>query len=152
MILKVLHLQLHNQKIQLKSDEAFIALLTIFIRVTTMNNENRNEKITQFTANVVGEMTPTLPTKRHHEIGKPLIGIIKKFSSFVHDRYGKQETVIVELESGELVSAILNGYLQEGIVRQDAQVNDFIFIDLLGKEFSKNGNCFNKFNLVIQKA
>ena len=148
MILKVLHLQLHNQQIQLKSDKAGIALLTIFIRVTTMNNE----KITQFTANVTGKMTPTLPTKRHHEIGKPLIGIIKAFSSFVHDRYGKQETVIVELESGEVVSAILNGYLQEGIVRQNAQVNDFIFIDLLGKEFSKNGNCFNKFNLVIQKA
>ena len=113
-----------------------------------MNNEN----FAQFKAHIAGEITHTLPTKRHHEIGNPLIGRIKEFSHFVHDRYGMQETVIVELESGESVSAILNAYLKEGIARQDAQVNDFIFIDLLGKEFSKNGNCFNKFNLVIQKA
>ena len=113
-----------------------------------MNNEN----FAQFKANFADGTALALPRYWKFEINKPLIGIIRAFSHFEHNRYGKQATVIVELESGELVSAILNGYLKEGVVRQDAQVNDFIFINFLGKEYSNNGNFFKKYNMVIQKA
>ena len=98
------------------------------------------------------EIAQTLPAIWKHEVNRPLIGRIKGFSSFLYDPIGKQETVIVELESGELVSAILNAYLSEGMRRQSGEINDLVLIDLLGKEFSNNGNCFNKFNLVIQKV
>jgi hypothetical protein len=88
----------------------------------------------------------------NHEINKPIIGTIKGFSNFQHDRYGQQETVIVELESGELVSAILTAYLSSGMRMQNASVNDLVLIQLLGKDRINNGNVFNKFNLVVRKT
>jgi len=99
-----------------------------------------------------GDTTQTFPTFWTHEVKNPLIGIIKGFGSFEHDRYGTQETVIVERESGELVSAILNEYLSNGIRLQNAAIGDLILIDFLGKERSHNGHQFNRFNLVIQKV
>ncbi len=98
-----------------------------------------------------GGMPRPLPTIWNHEMDKPLIGRIKEFSSFQHNKYGKQETVIVELESGELVSAILNEYLLEGMRRQRAEVNDFLLIQLQGTDLSNHGNRFKIFNLVIRK-
>ena len=92
-----------------------------------------------------------LPSIWTHEIGKPLIGQIKGFSNFQHSRYGLQDTVIVELESGELVSAILTDYLVEGMQRQNAKINDFVLIELLGKDLSRSGNAFNKFSLQVVK-
>ena len=110
-----------------------------------------NNVYARLKAIAAGERANPLPTIWTHEVNKPLIGRIKGFSRFQHDRYGMQETVIVELESGELVSAILNAYLIDGFSRQGAEVNDFLLIELLGKDYSKSGNCFNKFNLVIEK-
>ena len=40
----------------------------------------------------------------------PLIGTILAFDEFDHQQYGKQQTVIVERENGEVVSAILTSY------------------------------------------
>lgn len=99
-----------------------------------------------------GGMAHPLPTIWTHEIDNPLIGRIKGFSRFQHDKYGIQETVIVELESGELVSAILNDYLIEGMRRQRAEIEDFVLIQLMGKDLSNQGHRFNIFNLVIHKA
>jgi len=89
-----------------------------------------HNKFAKLKAIAAGEMAHPLPAIWVHEINKPLIGRIKGFSSFHHDRFGMQETVIVELESGELVSAILNGYLIDGFRRQDAEVNDFLLIGM----------------------
>lgn len=91
------------------------------------------------------------PTIWVHEVGNPLIGRIKGFSNFQHDRFGLQKTVIVELESGELVSAILNGYLEEGIRRKQARVNDFVLIQLLGKSSTNSGISFNRFQFEVMK-
>lgn len=109
-----------------------------------------HNKFAKLKAIAAGEMARLTIWK--HETKKPLIGRIKGFSSFHHDQYGMQETVIVETESGELVSAILNDYLIEGMRRQRAEVNDLLFIELLGQDNSKNGNCFNKYVLVIDKV
>ena len=65
------------------------------------------DKFAELKAIARGETAAPIPTIWHHEVGHPLIGIIRGFSRFQHDRFGMQETVIVELESGELVSAIL---------------------------------------------
>jgi hypothetical protein len=70
-------------------------------------NKAMNDKFAALMAISTGEATAPLPAIWTHEINKPLIGTIKGFSRFQHDRYGMQETVIVELESSELVSAIL---------------------------------------------
>lgn len=110
------------------------------------------DKFAELKAIAKGEATAPLPSIWTHEINKPLMGTIKGFSSFHHDRYGQQETVIVELESGESVSAILTPYLITGMRLQNAEVNDLVLIQLLGKEQSNHGNSFNKFNLVVQKA
>ncbi len=99
-----------------------------------------------------GKVNSQFPTFWNHEVNKPLIGTIKGFNNFHHDSYGQQETVIVELKSGEMVSAILNAYLITGMRMQNAAVNDSIFIELLGKDRSNNGNVFNRFNLVVTKT
>lgn len=110
------------------------------------------DKFAALKAIATGEATAPLPTIWAHEVNKPLIGTIKGFSRFQHDRYGMQETVIVELESGELVSAILNPYLIDGMRRQNAEENDLVLIQLICKDISAHGNTFNKFNLVVQKT
>lgn len=111
-----------------------------------------NDIYAQLKAIAASAKTHASPSNWTHEINKPLIGRIKRFSSFIHDRYGMQETVIVELESGDWVSAILSDYLIEGMRRQRAEIDDFILIQLLGTDLSNHGNYFNKFNLVIQKV
>ncbi|MFI3122736.1 MAG: hypothetical protein QX194_02225 [Methylococcales bacterium] len=84
-----------------------------------------------------------------HELNKPLIGTIVTFSSFEHPQFGLQETVIVERENGEFVSAILNDYLQNAMMMQNGDIGNFIFIENQGQAKSKNGNTYNKFELVI---
>ncbi|MGB4499195.1 MAG: hypothetical protein WBI40_10910, partial [Methylococcaceae bacterium] len=64
-----------------------------------------------------------------HEDFQPLIGKILGFDGFEHPSYGKQETVIVEREDGEVVSAILTMYLQKGMELQDGQIGDAILIE-----------------------
>ena len=86
-----------------------------------------------------------------YELNNPLIGTIKDFGGFHHANFGSQETVIVELESGEVVSAILNPYLSEGMRMRNAQVDDLIYLDFLGKENGKYGKSDNKYNLIIDK-
>jgi hypothetical protein len=86
-----------------------------------------------------------------HEDFQPLIGKILGFDGFEHPSYGKQETVIVERENSEVVSAILTGYLQTGMAMQGGDIGDLILIEKQGKAQSKHGKTFNKFRLVIQK-
>lgn len=113
-----------------------------------------NDKFARLKAIANGEAnSPAMPTNWTHEVDKPLIGTIKGFGQFQHDRYGTQETVTVETEDGELVSAILTPYLVDGMHRQHAEENDLVLIQFLGKEKSPHGNnYFNKFNLVVEKA
>ena len=78
-----------------------------------------------------------------------ILGTITGFDSFEHPQFGEQHTVIVRLaDTNELVSAFLNGWLQEGMRRQNAQVGDLILIQFLGKQ---PGERFNRFHLEIQK-
>lgn len=91
------------------------------------------------------------PSFWKYEQGNDLEGEIKSFDSFKHDRYGEQNTVIVELASGKEVSAILNNYLVNGMEMQNAKVGDRVKIQFQGKERSNKGNFFNRFNLEINK-
>lgn len=86
-----------------------------------------------------------------HEPNQPLIGTIIRFDEFEHPRYGKQQTVIVERDNSEVVSAILPPYLQRGMAMQDGEIGDLVFIEKEGQEQSKYGKTFNKFKLVIDK-
>jgi hypothetical protein len=86
-----------------------------------------------------------------HEPFKPLIGEILDFGSFEHPQYGLQETVIVEREDGERVSAILTDYLQKGFQMQNAEIGDLVLIEKQGQAKSKYGKFYNKFVLVIDK-
>ena len=116
------------------------------------NNMNMNEdKFARLEAIAAGEAHQDFPSKWTYDVKKPLIGTIKGFSSFEHNRFGKQETVIVELRSGEMVSAILNGYLSEGMKMQRAEVDDRILIKYLGKDTSRHGNSHNRYKLYIEK-
>ncbi|WNB74102.1 hypothetical protein [Methylomonas koyamae] len=119
------------------------------------NNNARNDKFARLKAIASGQSAPVVessfPEIWKHEVGKPLIGIILGFSSFEHERFGLQETVIVELENGQRVSAILNNYLSNGMQIQCAEPGDLVSIRLLGKEKSTNGSVYNKFELVVQK-
>ena len=86
-----------------------------------------------------------------HERYQPLIGTILGFDSFEHERYGKQQTVIVERESGEVVSAILTKYLENGMAIQDGQIGDLVLIEKKDQKRSKNGMTYNEFQFVVQK-
>lgn len=109
------------------------------------------DKFAKLKAIAAGEDHQDFPSKWTYEIDKPLIGTIKGFSGFEHNQFGKQETVIVELESGEMVSAILNGYLSEGMKMKNAEIDDLILIDYQGKDLSRHGNSHNRYNLFIDK-
>jgi hypothetical protein len=79
-----------------------------------------------------------------------ILATIVEFNSFTHPTYGEQHTVIVRLaKSDELVSAILTGWLQEGMRRKQAAVGDLILIQFFGRQV---GERFNRFNLEIDKA
>ncbi len=86
-----------------------------------------------------------------HEPYTPLIGKIIEFGEFEHDSYGHQKTVIVERENGEVVSAILTEYLQNGMSMQGGDIGDFVLIEKQNKERSKYGKIFNRFQFVIRK-
>jgi hypothetical protein len=78
-----------------------------------------------------------------------LMGTIIKFDSFTHPSFGEQHTVIVRMESNELVSAFLNSWLQEGMSRKQAAVGDLILIQFFGRQA---GERFNRYHLEIEKA
>ena len=78
-----------------------------------------------------------------------VMGTITGFNSFEHPQFGEQHTVIVRLaDTNELVSAFLNGWLQEGMRRKRADVGDLVLIQFLGKQPSER---FNRFHLDIEK-
>jgi hypothetical protein len=124
-----------------------------------MNNQDsqakNNDRFAHLKAIAVGEIqAPSSASNIRfwtHEPYQPLIGEILGFDSFEHPRYGTQQTVIVEREDGEVVSAILTDYLQEGMERQNGNIGDLVLIEKQGKDISKNGNPFNKFRLVIDQ-
>lgn len=115
---------------------------------------DKKDKFNHLKAIAAGESVEetSLPEIWRHEVGNPLIGTIQGFSSFEHDCYGTQETIIVELEDRRRVSAILTPYLSTGMQMKHAEVGDLILIQLLGKERGHNGSTYNKFNLVVEKA
>ena len=87
-----------------------------------------------------------------HEPHNPLIGTILGFDRFDHGQYGTQQTIIVERENGEVVSAILTPYLQNGMSIQNGEIGDLVLIEKLGQERSKFGKVFNKFRMVVDKV
>jgi hypothetical protein len=123
----------------------------------SISNADRNipDKFARLKAMVSGEMDkPTLASDIRfwaHEPNQPLMGTILGFDTFEHPSYGRQETVIVERDNGEVVSAILTNYLQNGMQLQHGCVGDLVFIEKLGQERSKNGKTFNKFQMLIDK-
>lgn len=119
------------------------------------DNNNRPDKFAHLKAIAAGQApAPTLSSDIRfwsHEPNEPLIGTIVGFDKFEHPSFGTQETVIVERENGEVVSAILTSYLQTGMDIQSGQIGDSILIEKQGQERSKTGKVFNKFLLVIEK-
>ncbi len=78
-----------------------------------------------------------------------IMGTITGFNRFTHPSFGEQHTVTVLLaESGEVISAFLNDYLQQGMERQQAAVGDLVLIQFFGKQ---PGERYNRYQLVIQK-
>ena len=118
-------------------------------------DRNAPDKFARLKAMASGEIqAPALASDIRfwaHEPKQPLLGTILGFDSFEHPSYGRQETVIVKRDTGEVVSAILTNYLQNGMQMQSGEVGDLIFIEKLGQERSKTGKTFNKFQIVIDK-
>ncbi|WAR44595.1 hypothetical protein [Methylomonas rapida] len=112
---------------------------------------NANDKFAKLKAIAAGEVSAQQPIPWQHEVNKPLIGTIKGFSEFHHDRFGPQKTVIVERENGEVVSAFMNAYVSNGMELQNAQPGDLVLIQLMGKAKSQHGNQYNEFQLYIEK-
>ena len=78
-----------------------------------------------------------------------ILGTIVGFNTFPSQLYNREEhTIVVELESGELISAFLNSYLQNAMQIHDAQVGDSILIVFFGRQ---NGERFNRYQVVVIK-
>lgn len=108
-------------------------------------NAKENDKFAKLKAIAAGEVSAQQPIPWTHEVNNPLIGTIKGFAEFHHDRYGLQKTVIVEWENGEVVSAFMNAYVSNGMEQQNAEPGDLVLIQLLGKArmvtVTINSNC-----------
>jgi hypothetical protein len=128
------------------------AYLIIFEWPFMSNNCDDNDRFAKLKAMATSEVTVQQPIHWQHEEHKPLIGTIKGFGEFHHDRYGLQKTVIVERENGEVVSAFMNVYIANGMERSHAQTGDLVLILLLGKAKSQDGNQFNQFQVHVEKA
>lgn len=115
------------------------------------NNNSANDKFAKLKAIAAGEVSAQQPIPWQHEVDKPLIGTIKGFGEFQHERFGPQKTVIVEREDGEVVSAFMNAYIATGMEQQNAQPGDLVLIQLLGKAKSQHGNPYNQFQLFVEK-
>ena len=86
----------------------------------------------------------------HIEKDGDIMGSIVDFSSIQHSTFGEQHTLIVRLaDSNELVSAFVNGWLQEGLRRKQAAVGDLVLIKFFGKQA---GERFNRYQLEIEKV
>ena len=129
----------------------------------TQSNQNNNDnppmkgdKFAHLKAIAAGELSaPALSSDVKfwtHEPHNPLIGTILGFDQFDHGQYGTQQTIIVERENGEVVSAILTPYLQNGMSMQKGEIGDLVLIEKLGQERSKFGKVFNKFRMVVDKV
>jgi len=115
--------------------------------------ENDSDKFAKLKAIASGQVTtPTGPEVRfwNFERDGHVMGTITGFNGFTHPVYGEQHTVIVRLaESGELISAFLSDWLQEGLSRKHADLGDLILIQYFGKQ---PGERFNRFHLEIEKV
>jgi hypothetical protein len=112
---------------------------------------NNTDPFARLRAIASGQHTANPPVRFwNYEKDGDILGTIIGFDSVHHPQYGEQHTVIVQLaDSNQLVSAFLNGYLQEGMRLQKAEVGDLILIQFLGKQ---PGERFNRFHLEIEKA
>lgn len=116
------------------------------------NNAPKKDKFAHLKAIASGEVPMQQLIPWQHEVNNPLIGTIKGFSEFQHERFGPQKTVIVERENGEVVSAFMNAYVAHGMEQQNAQPGDLVLIQLLGKAKSQSGNQYNEFQLYVEKV
>jgi hypothetical protein len=117
---------------------------------------NNDDKFAHLKAIAAGDIpAPTLSSDIRfwtHEPNNPLIGTILGFDKFEHPSYGTQKTIIIERETGDVVSAILTNYLQKGMEIQNGQIGDLALIEKKGKKRSNNGAMYNEFQLVIEKT
>jgi hypothetical protein len=122
-----------------------------------MNNlhAESNDRYAHLKAIASGEIQPPVLSSDiqfwKYEEHQPLMGEIVGFDAFEHPRYGTQPTVIVQRDTGEVVSAILTDYLQKGMAMQNGEIGDLVLIEKQGQAQSKYGNTYNKFQLVIDK-
>ncbi len=110
-----------------------------------------NDKFAKLRALASGQAPEiTAPDVRFWNFEKDgdVMGTITGFNSFTLPVYGEQHTVIVQLESGEVISAFLNDYLQKGMDLKQAAVGDLVLIQFFGKP---PGERYNRYYLVIQK-
>lgn len=118
-----------------------------------MSENNENDKFARLRAIANGDGNGSSDDNVRHwsfERDGDILGIIYGFHSFMHPRFNEQKTMTVRLaDSNELVSIFLNGWLQEGLRRKQAEVGDSILIRFFGMQ---PGERFNRYQLEIEKA
>lgn len=118
-----------------------------------MSSNNPKDKFARLRAIANGDGNGSSDDNVRHwnfERDGDILGTIDGFHSFEHPQFGEQHTITVKLaETGECASAFLNGWLQEGMKRKQAEVGDAILIKFFGKQ---PGERFNRYQLEIEKA
>jgi hypothetical protein len=81
--------------------------------------------------------------------GDCIAGAIVGHSSFVHQVYGVQDTILLETLEG-VFSVILSKYLRSVLAAQGAVQGDLVAIKFCGQEKGKHG-FFNRYNVILER-
>jgi hypothetical protein len=81
--------------------------------------------------------------------GESIAGEIVGHSSFTHQVYGVQDTVLLDTGEG-VFSVILSKYLRSVLAARGAAQGDLVAIKFCGQEKGKHG-FFNRYNVILER-
>jgi len=83
--------------------------------------------------------------------GETIAGVIQGSGIFKNSLYDEQKTMLLQDDSGSVVSVALNRYLIHSLKQNNAAPGDLVTVTFHGKEQKNNGRSFNRYTLLVDK-
>ena len=83
--------------------------------------------------------------------GDSITGVIHGSSTVNNSPYDEQKTMLLQDDTGPVVSVTLNRYLLHSLKQHDAAPGDLVTVTFHGKEQKDNGRSFNRYTLLVDK-
>ncbi|MBL6986157.1 MAG: hypothetical protein ISR72_03760 [Methylobacter sp.] len=99
-------------------------------------------------------MTENLPatnqiTYWHPSAGETIAGVIQGGGTYKNSLYDEQKTMLLQDDTGSVVSVALNRYLIHSLKQNNAAPGDLVTVTFHGKEQKNNGRSFNRYTLLV---